>query len=71
MKCIEMFPTIEQAKEKLPVLKSRGIDARLVVDPLESMAPALADMSGVGISVPDASAVEAYEVLHPVYKKAS
>ncbi len=71
MKCIEMFATIEQAKEKLPELRSKGIDARLIVDPLESMAPALADMSGVGISVPDARAVEAYEVLHPAYKKAS
>jgi hypothetical protein len=65
MKCIEMFATIEQAKEKLPELKSRGIEAHLIVDPLESMAPALSDMTGVGITVPDARAVEGLDDRRP------
>ena len=71
MKCIEVCATVEQAREKMRLLKEQGIDAKLIVDPLESVAPALSPMIGVGLMVPDALEVEALNVLHGVHTIAS
>jgi hypothetical protein len=51
MKCIEVFKHRDQASEKQQALKDKGIEARVVVDPLEGRFPALSTFHDVVLMV--------------------
>jgi len=63
MKCVETFKSRELAGEKQRLLQDKGIDARLMVDPLESYYPALAPIHGVALMVGDDKVGEAMGIL--------
>ena len=71
MKCIEFFKQRESATDAKLLLKTHGIQAQVVVDPLESIAPALSTFTGVGLLVDDSSEYEAMALLGHSFKKAS
>jgi len=71
MKCVAIFKHRELATEAKLLLKSHGISAQVVVDPLESIAPALSPFNGVGLMVDDRSESESLALLSQPYKKAS
>jgi hypothetical protein len=51
MKCVQTFKTRESANRSVQQLREGGIEARVVVDPLESRMPALSDFCDVSLMV--------------------
>jgi hypothetical protein len=51
MKCVEVFKHRDAASEKQQILKRKGIDSRVVVDPLEGRFPALSSFHDVQLMV--------------------
>ena len=63
MKCVEVFPHREPAAERARLLKEQGLTAKVFVDPMESLYPALATFHGVALMVPDDEESEALRIL--------
>jgi hypothetical protein len=71
MKCVETYKTREAATEKRRLLEAAGIEAHVVVDPLEARFPALSHFQDVALMVPEASMARAETILRNALKNAS
>ncbi len=65
MTCVAQFNHRELAMPTVELLRAQGISVRAVVDPLESIAPALSPYRGVALMVPEKDADRARSVLSP------
>jgi hypothetical protein len=70
MKCVETYKHRDAAREKQQLLRDRGINARVVVDPLESMAPALSDFHDVVLMVEPDDLYAAQSILRESLQRA-
>ncbi len=68
MKCVEVFKHRDDVREKQQMLKDKGIDSRVMVDPLEGRYPALSTFHDVQLMVRSEQFNEASALLR---KKAS
>jgi hypothetical protein len=60
---VETYKTNQIANEKRRLLQERGIDSRILVDPLEGRFPGLADFQDVALMVTDLKLAEASQIL--------
>jgi len=68
MKCVEVFKHRDDVKDSQQLLKAKGIESRLLVDPLEGRYPALSTFHDVQLMVRSEQLSEATALLR---KKAS
>ncbi len=68
MKCVDTFPTNEKAQEIRGFLKSKGIDAKVTVDPVEGLYPEHSDYhhGRVAVMVADKDLASAERLVRPV-----
>lgn len=60
---VKTYRTNQIAQEKRQLLKDRGIESRIMVDPLAERYPDLAHFQGVAITVKDFRLAEAASIL--------
>ena len=74
MKCVDTYKTNEKAQEMRNYLKSKGIEAKVTVDPVEGLYPEHSDyhQGGVAVIVADKDHLAATKLLLPTpLRKAS
>lgn len=68
MKCVDTFATNEKAQEVRALLKAKGIEAKVTVDPVDSLYPAHGGHhhGGVAVMVNDKDLRAAEALVRPV-----